>query len=183
MKLKIITLPDPILRRVSKPVETVDRKVKQLVHRMAKTLQSGPEGEEIGVGLSAVQVGKLHRIFLAKIDENKPFRVFINPEIISSGRLIKKPRWMEGCLSVPLFYAHIQRHRQVSLTYRDIDGIRHKETFRGFPATVIQHELDHLNGTLFIDHLLQQGGDLYKLSPTVKGEEMIRTELASLPPT
>ncbi len=148
--LRIIKLPDPILREKSLPVETVDAEVRAFLNDMLETMYAAP-----GVGLAAVQVGVLRRMLVVDTvrgaDEPKKPIMLINPEIVSTG---DTPRvHEEGCLSIPEMYAEVERPALVRVRYVDIEGKQREEDFQDLLATVVQHEIDHLDGTLFIDHL------------------------------
>ena len=149
----IIILPDKQLRLVSKPVEKVTADVRQLVDDMFQTMYDAP-----GIGLAAIQVAQPLRVItmdLAKRDENGEVnpqpRVFINPEILS--RSEEMSVYEEGCLSIPEYYEEVERPAKVRVRFTDIDGKVHEEDAEGLYATCIQHEIDHLNGVLFIDYL------------------------------
>ena len=150
---EIIILPDKQLRLVSKAVDKVTPEIRTLVDDMFETMYAAP-----GIGLAAIQVAQPLRLItmdLAKPDENgeaapKP-RVFINPEILS--RSEETSIYEEGCLSIPEYYEEIERPARVRVRYTDLDGKVHEEDAEGLYATCIQHEIDHLNGVLFIDYL------------------------------
>jgi peptide deformylase len=150
---EIIILPDKQLRLVSKPVEKVTPQIRSLADDMFETMYAAP-----GIGLAAIQVAEPVRLItmdLAKRDENgettpRP-RVFINPEILSSSE--EKSVYEEGCLSIPEYYEEVERPAKVRLRFTDLDGKVHEENAEGLFATCIQHEIDHLNGILFIDYL------------------------------
>jgi peptide deformylase len=148
-KLPIITLPDPILRQKSVAVETVDDQVRGFANDMLDTMYAAP-----GIGLAAIQLGVARRILVldtAKGDAPKTPFVLINPEIVSSG---DTPRVHdEGCLSIPQMYAEVERPALVRVRYVDLDGQLQERDFADLQATVVQHEMDHLEGLLFIDHL------------------------------
>ena len=149
----ILILPDKRLRLVSKPVAKIDAATRQLVEDMFETMYDAP-----GIGLAAIQVAQPLRLItmdLAKKDEDgetkpKP-RVFINPEIISASE--EKSVYEEGCLSIPEYYEEVERPAQVRIRFTDLDGKVHEEDADGLFATCIQHEIDHLNGVLFVDYL------------------------------
>jgi peptide deformylase len=145
----ILILPDKRLRLVSKPVGKIDAATKQLVEDMFETMYDAP-----GIGLAAIQIGEPKRIVtmdLAKKDEPKQPQVFINPELIShsAGKNVHE----EGCLSIPEYYEEVERPAEVKVRYLDLDGNKHEVEAHGLLATCIQHEIDHLNGVLFIDHI------------------------------
>jgi peptide deformylase len=145
----ILVIPDKQLRLVSKKVEAIDDSIRKLVEDMFETMYDAP-----GIGLAAIQIGEPLRVVtmdLAKKDEEKAPRVFINPEITWSSE--EKKVHEEGCLSIPEYYEEVERPAQVKVKYLDLEGREHEETADGLFATCIQHEIDHLNGVLFIDHL------------------------------
>ena len=145
----ILILPDKRLRLVSKPVAKVDSATRKLVDDMFETMYAAP-----GIGLAAIQVGEPRRIVtldLAKKDEPKDPQVFINPEIVWSSD--EKAVYEEGCLSIPETYSDVERPAQVKVKYLDLEGEPHEIEANGLLSTCLQHEVDHLNGILFIDHL------------------------------
>jgi peptide deformylase len=150
---EIIILPDKRLRLVSKPVDKITPELRKLVDDMFETMYDAP-----GIGLAAIQVAEPLRVItmdLAKKREEgettREPRVFINPEILSSSE--DKSTYEEGCLSIPEYYEEVERPARVRLRYTDLDGKQHEEEAEGLFATCIQHEIDHLNGVLFIDYL------------------------------
>ena len=145
----ILILPDKRLRLVSKPVAKIDAATRQLVEDMFETMYDAP-----GIGLAAIQIGEPRRIVtmdLAKKDEPKEPQVFINPEIVSKSD--DKNIHEEGCLSIPEYYEEVERPAKVRVRFTDLDGKVHEEDADGLFATCIQHEIDHLNGVLFVDYL------------------------------
>jgi peptide deformylase len=146
----ILTAPDPILKQVSKPVEGgVGDEHRLLMDDMLETMYAAP-----GIGLAAVQIGVPLRIIvmdLARDDEPKAPRYFVNPEILWASEETKP--WEEGCLSVPEIYDEVDRPARVKLRYLDYDGKLIEEDAEDLFAVCIQHEMDHLEGVLFIDHL------------------------------
>src|SRR5689334_13285144 len=145
----ILILPDKRLRLVFKPVARIDAATRALVEDMFETMYDAP-----GIGLAAIQVGEPRRIVtmdLAKKDDPKEPRVFINPELTWQSE--EKHTREEGCLSIPEFYEEVERPAQVKIRYLDLDGKQHEIEADGLLATCIQHEIDHLNGVLFIDHI------------------------------
>jgi peptide deformylase len=146
---EIITLPDKRLRQASQPVKKIDREVKELVADMFDTMYDAP-----GIGLAAIQVGVPKRVVtmdLSKKEEQQAPRVFINPEILWSSD--DKATYEEGCLSIPEFYEQVERSAQVRVKYLDLEGREQELEAKGLLATCLQHEIDHLNGVLFIDHI------------------------------
>ena len=144
--LDVLSYPDPLLQRVAEPVKIIDNKIKKLVDDMAETMYAAP-----GIGLAATQVGELKRLMVIDITEEKnQLRVFINPEIIrKEGTAINE----EGCLSVPGFYDKVERAETVMVTALDRDGQRFTINASGLLAVCIQHEIDHLDGKIFVEKL------------------------------
>jgi len=145
----IIKLPDPRLRLVSKPVKHIDGEIRKLVADMFETMYAAP-----GIGLAAIQVGIPQRVVtldLAKKDDPKNPQVVINPEIVWNSEELGI--YEEGCLSIPEIYEEVERPARVKVRYTDLDGTPHEVEVDGLLATCLQHEIDHLNGVLFIDHL------------------------------
>ena len=148
-KKKIVIEPDPILRKKSLPFEKVDSEVKTLLNDMLETMYEAP-----GIGLAAVQIGILKRaivIDISKEDEKKNPIFLINPTIRFKSD--KRSIYEEGCLSLPGHFAEIERPAECDLDYIDYDGKKRNLKAKGLMATCIQHEVDHLNGVLFIDYL------------------------------
>ena len=145
----ILILPDKRLRLVSEPVKKIDRDLKALVDDMFETMYEAP-----GIGLAAIQVGVPKRVVvmdLSKKDEEQERRIFINPAIVSTSE--EEATYEEGCLSIPEIYEEVTRPTHVRVTYLDLDGKEQGLEANGLLATCIQHEIDHLNGVLFIDHI------------------------------
>ena len=145
----IITVPDARLKQVSTPVETVDDALRALMDDMLETMYAAP-----GIGLAAVQIGVPKRVIvmdLARADEDKAPRYFVNPEILWSSE--ETAPYEEGCLSVPDIYDEVERPARVKLRYLNYQGELVEEDAEGVFAVCIQHEMDHLEGVLFIDHL------------------------------
>ncbi len=172
--LPIVHIPDPILRVQSKPVERVDDQLRAFLDDMLETMYDAP-----GIGLAAIQVGEPLRIFTVdcskrsedeeESDVDEPQRgetaeehrdpiFLINPEIVahSDARNV----YEEGCLSIPDYYADVERPAAVTVRYLDREGVQQELEADGLLATCIQHELDHLNGTLFIDHISKLKRDM-----------------------
>lgn len=152
----LIILPDPVLRQQSKPIEQVDSDVLRLADDMLETMYDAP-----GIGLAAIQVGEPIRMLvidLAKEDEPKAPHVFINPEIV--GVTDEVSTYEEGCLSIPDYYAEVERPAAIKVNYFDADGKQHLIEADGLMATCLQHEIDHLNGVLFIDHISKLKRDM-----------------------
>jgi peptide deformylase len=145
----IITLPDPKLRLVSKKIERVDDDLRRLIDDMIETMHEAP-----GVGLAAIQVGEPIRLLVvdvAKKDEPADPQAFVNPEIVWASE--ERATYEEGCLSIPEYYAEVERPAAVRARALDRDGKLREILAEGLLATVLQHEIDHLDGVLFIDHI------------------------------
>jgi peptide deformylase len=145
----ILTVPDPVLKQVSKKVGTVTDDTRKLMDDMLETMYAAP-----GIGLAAVQIGVPLRVIvmdLAKEEEPPAPRYFVNPEILETDG--ETQTYEEGCLSVPDFFDEVERPRRVRLRYLNYKGEQVEEWAEGMYAVCIQHEMDHLQGTLFIDHL------------------------------
>jgi len=162
----ILILPDKRLRQVSEPVRKIDAGIRALVHDMFETMYDAP-----GIGLAAIQIGAPKRVVtmdLAKKEDPKSPQVFVNPEIVWASE--EKATYEEGCLSIPEYYGDVERPAQVKVKFLDLDGEPREIEADGLLATCLQHEIDHLNGVLFIDHLskLKRDRVLKKFSKSAK---------------
>ena len=156
MKRKILIEPDPILRKKCEPLEKVDADIKKLMQDMLETMYDAP-----GIGLAAVQIGILKRLIVIDIskDEKKRDPLFlINPVILNRSK--KTSTYEEGCLSLPGQFAEIERPAECLLKYIDLTGKEKELKAEGLLSTCIQHEVDHLNGILFIDYLSKLKKDM-----------------------
>ena len=159
--LPIIETPDPILRQISTPVQEVDDALRALIDDMFETMYAAP-----GIGLAAIQVGVAKRVLVIDLQEpeeegGEPVRdplVFINPEILESSDTLQV--YSEGCLSVPEMYAEVERPDRIRARWLDRDGTQHEKELDGLLAICLQHEMDHLEGILFIDHLSRLKRDM-----------------------
>ena len=145
----ILLVPDPILKKVSARVEVVDDRLRILMDDMLETMYAAP-----GIGLAAIQVGVPQRVIvmdLAREGEEAAPQYFVNPEILWASE--ETAPYEEGCLSVPEIYDEVERPSQVKLRYMNYQGEMVEEDAEGLYAVCIQHEMDHLDGVLFIDHL------------------------------
>jgi peptide deformylase len=145
----ILILPDKRLRLVSPPVKKIDAETRRLVDDMFETMYEAP-----GIGLAAIQVGVPKRVItmdLAKKDDPREPRVFVNPQILF--RSEEKAIYEEGCLSIPEYYEEVERPSLVRVKFLDLDGAEQELEASGLLATCLQHEIDHLDGVLFIDHI------------------------------
>ena len=146
---EILTAPDPRLRQISQPVDQVDDALRALMDDMLETMYDAP-----GIGLAAIQVGVPKRVIvmdLAREGEEPEPRYFVNPEIVNPSA--ETSPYEEGCLSVPAFYEEVERPAQCTVRFLDYDGKEQILEAEGLLAVCIQHEMDHLEGILFIDHL------------------------------
>ena len=155
--LHICTYPEEILRQPAEPVTDIDEEVVRLVDHMAETMYSAP-----GIGLAATQVGVAKQVLVADTAARKPeseLIVLINPEIVAAeGEVL----FEEGCLSVPDYQAEVKRHERITVRGLNLKGEEVEIEAEGLLAIVLQHEIDHLNGILFIDRLSKLKRDLYK---------------------
>jgi peptide deformylase len=159
--LPIREAPDPLLKTVSTPVETVDDAVRALIDDMFETMYDAP-----GIGLAAIQVGVPKRLLVIDLQEKdeetgetiRNPMVFINPEVIEESEELAV--YNEGCLSVPEQYADVSRPAVIKAKWLDAEGKAHEEVLDGLLATCLQHEMDHLEGILFIDHLSKLKRDM-----------------------
>lgn len=167
--LPIVTVPDPLLKKVSEPVEKVDDKLRTFLDDMLETMYAAP-----GIGLAAVQVGKLWRILVIDIaseDEEPNPMYFINPVITWTSEELNT--YNEGCLSIPEQYADVERPAECKVDFIDYNGDEKEIHADGLLATCIQHEMDHLNGVVFIDYLskIKRGIYVRKVKKLVKDKE------------
>ena len=167
---EILVVPNPLLKEVSKPVTAVDDELRALMDDMLETMYAAP-----GIGLAAIQVGVPKRVIvmdIARGEEEPHPRYFVNPEIVWASEETKP--WEEGCLSVPEIYDEVERPAQVKLRYLDYHGAAVEEDADGLFAVCIQHEMDHLNGVLFIDHLsrLKRERAVSRVKKAAKAEVM-----------
>ena len=145
-KLEILEFPDARLRTVAKPVDRFDAELRQLVEDMVETMYDAQ-----GIGLAATQVNVHRRLLVLDISPNQDHpRVYINPEIVASEGA---ETCEEGCLSVPGIYAEVSRAERITIAARDTDGQAFQEELDGLHAVCVQHEIDHLDGKLFVDYL------------------------------
>lgn len=144
--LSILHFPDPRLRNVARPVEAIDNAIRTIATDMLETMY-----DEGGIGLAAIQVNIRKRIIVIDLSEDSNSPIYlINPEIT---RFEGIERMQEGCLSVPDYFDYVERAEKIHYRYLDLDGHQHEEEAGGLLAVCIQHEIDHLDGKLFIDYL------------------------------
>lgn len=179
MILDVVQAPNEVLSAVAKPVEKIDTEMKQLIEDMKETLvaQTDPEG----IGLAAPQVGKSVQLFIVRENPEDPFDVYINPHLtLGTEKAITKREnkeeeeraKLEGCLSLKIIWGEVERAKKVHVDWTDEKGIKHTATFRGFYATILQHEYDHLQGILFPRRVLEQKGQLYKSHKGKDGKDI-----------
>jgi peptide deformylase len=172
----IVKVPNTVLTSPAKPVVHFDKRLTRLVADLKATLISARNPK--GVGLAAVQIGEPYRIFVTRPHEKEPIRVFVNPEIIAHSDTLtdgvpERTNKLEGCLSIPAIWGRVKRSTSLTLRYQDETGGNHEEKFEGFLATIIQHETDHLNGTLFTHRVLEQQGKFYQAGKDEDGKEIL----------
>ncbi len=166
---EIIKLPDKRLRLVSEPVKRVDAEIRALVDDLFETMYKAP-----GIGLAAIQIGVAKRVIamdLSKKEGDHKPRVFINAEVTWKSQ--ETAKYEEGCLSIPDYYEEVERPAAVKVKYLDLDGKSHEIEAKGLLATCLQHEIDHINGVLFIDHLsrLKRSLVIKKFAKAAKSEK------------
>ncbi|MDX1454966.1 MAG: peptide deformylase [Gammaproteobacteria bacterium] len=145
-KLEILHFPDPRLREVAKPVDTVDAEIRQLADDMLETMYAAP-----GIGLAAIQVNVRKRLIVVDVsDDNTDPHVLINPEILEKDGV---EEMQEGCLSVPGVFETVKRADSIKVRFLDREGQQQEMAADGLLAVCIQHEIDHLDGKLFVDYL------------------------------
>lgn len=164
---QILTIPtdNDKLRQKSKEVTSFDKSLADLVTDLSQTLEA--QKDPPGLGLSAPQIGVFKRVFVARV-RNK-IKHFINPQLLKFSQ--KEASFLEGCFSVPLLYGHVTRPAEIDLGYNDKLGKKIQNHFKGIPARIIQHEIDHLDGILFIDHVHSQNGKMFKVEKDKGGKE------------
>ncbi len=155
---KIYQYPESVLRQKTEPVATFDNNLQQLVEDMADTMYDAP-----GIGLAAPQIGESLKLIVVDTstdrEENREYLAMVNPEIVTNeGTQLDE----EGCLSVPDLTATVKRFKKITVAYQDMEGNNQELTTEDRFAVVLQHEIDHLNGVLFIDHLSPLKRSLYK---------------------
>lgn len=156
--LKVRVYPDPVLKQISRPVTSVDDKFRRFVGDLIETMQAYPGG----IGISAPQVGVLSRVIVVDLSKKSPENkqlIMINPVVLNSsdcqiGR--------EGCMSIPDFTANVRRARRIMVSWRDLDWNENKVESEGLEAVCIQHEIDHLDGLLFLDRVTSLKSDVFR---------------------
>lgn len=172
----IIITPNPVLNTTTKPVVKISPEIRKVLTEMKEALLSAVD--PVGVGLAAPQIGYLLRIFAIKPTVDAKVTFFLNPEIMEVAkdpiRLPEKNTPLEGCLSIPNTWGVVERKKSITLKYLGINGKEIIKTFSGFPAVIIQHEMDHLQGILFTQRVLEQKRKLYEILKNEEGEESLK---------
>ncbi len=170
----IVHIPEPVLTAPTKPVVVFDKKLKKIISDMKETLLHANNPK--GVGLAATQIGMPLAIFCTRPKEKDTIRVFINPKILKSETPISnadKTNQLEGCLSIPGVWGTVNRSPKLTLQFQDETGNILKEDISGFLATIVQHEIDHLNGVLFTKRVLDQKNKFYQSTKDDTGKEIL----------
>lgn len=175
--MKVVKAPDPRLRITTKQVKKINSSLENTTREMIKLTKSFTDPE--GVGLASTQIGFDGCFFVAKINDapkkkgvnSKQFNTFINPQILSASE--KTKTYFEGCLSIPEYFGEVNRSLSIKVSYQDLTGKKIAKTLKGINAWIFQHEVDHLNGILFPDRVLQQKSKFYKL----KGRDETGTDI------
>src|SRR3990167_3643322 len=167
MTKQILKTPDNLLRQRSEEVVSFDKSLDGLVSDLTETLIS--QIDPVGLGLSAVQIGVLKRVFVARVKNR--IRHFVNPKILKFSK--NEITYLEGCFSVPEFYGHVIRPAEIDLEAQDKHGKKTQGHYRGLPSRIIQHEIDHLDGVLFTDHVHAQNGKIFKIEKDKGGKEQL----------
>lgn len=164
---QFIASPDAGIRQKSREVVAFDRSLQELVKDLIETAQAQQEPQALG--LAACQIGIAKKVFVARI-QNK-FRAFVN------GRIVKKSKeetaLLEGCFSVPGIYGHVRRPAEITVVGQDVHGKKIKRSYKNLPAKIIQHEIDHAGGVLFVDHVREQNGKLFRIEKGKDGREQL----------
>ena len=177
--LEIVKAPNPVLSQKAKRIVKVDKVISKLIAEMIESMESA--ADPIGVGLAAPQVGKSLQLFIAKTSKKSKILVFINPMIVKKEKKLNKAKSasggeehkkLEGCLSLLNIWGSVERFDSVWISYLDETGKKHNRRFDGFLATILQHEIDHLDGILFPKRVLEQKGTLYKSEKDEKGHDV-----------
>jgi len=163
----ILKVPENKLRQKSEEIVSFDKSLDGLVADLTETLIS--QTDPVGLGLSAVQIGVLKRVFVARVKNR--IRHFVNPKILKFSK--KEITYLEGCFSVPEFYGHVIRPAEIDLEAQDKHGKKTQGNYKGLPSRIIQHEIDHLDGILFTDHVHAQNGKIFKIEKDKKGKEQL----------
>ena len=177
---KIVTIPNKILRMKSKRIGFVDDSIRDLANDMIQTTLDWDHDSEFGAALAAIQIGEPLKLTVVRNDfddaKSKEFTTLVNPEIVKSSN--ENVSDVEGCLSVPGVYGRVSRPLKIKVKAQDINGDPIRLTLEGFPARVLQHEIDHMNGIIFLDHVkdtsqlfnIDKNGSLMPVSQSKKDD-------------
>lgn len=173
---QIVKTPNKVLTQVAQPVKKIDRQILEIIKEMKQALISADNPK--GVGLAAPQIGESLRIFVIHPNEKSDISVFINPEIVKKSKQLSEnspvgKNQLEGCLSIPRVWGLVKRHKSLTLKFMDEERKTRQKEFTGFPAIIIQHEMDHLGGILFPRRVLEQKGKLYQPAKDDQGKEVL----------
>lgn len=175
--LQIVTAPKQVLAQKAKPVEKIDKAITKFIEDMKVALANTRDPQ--GVGLAAPQVGRPLQIFIMQPNPKANVSVYINPVVTPIGDIMTRASEskegstkLEGCLSLPRIWGTVKRYEKISVAYTDEYGRQHTKTFTGFPAIIMQHEYDHLQGILFPKRVLEQKGQLYKSKKDKNGKDI-----------
>ena len=182
MKKNLITIPDKILRMKSKRIGFVDDSIKNLANDMVETTLDWDHDSEFGAALAAIQVGEPIRLTVVRNSfengEDKTFTTLLNPEIVkSSPEMISD---IEGCLSVTGIYGRVKRHLKIKVKAQDLEGNEIRLSLEGFPARVLQHEIDHMHGIIFLDHI-KDSKNLFSIDKDGQLNPLTNNEKVDLP--
>jgi peptide deformylase len=182
MKKNLITIPDKILRMKSKRIGFVDDSIKNLANDMVETTLDWDHDSEFGAALAAIQVGEPIRLTVVRNSfengEDKTFTTLLNPEIVkSSPEMISD---IEGCLSVTGIYGRVKRHLKIKVKAQDLEGNDIRLSLEGFPARVLQHEIDHMHGIIFLDHI-KDSKNLFSIDKDGQLNPLTNNEKVDLP--
>ncbi len=169
--MQVVKAPDPRLRITTRPIKKITTSLFQTLKDMIKLTKTFKDPE--GVGLAATQVGLTEKFFVAKFGNE--FKAFINPEIISTSKTTKQ--YFEGCLSIPTVWGETQRHISIKVRYTTVEGKVVEEQLKGLKAWFFQHEVDHLNGILMPDRVMQSKGRFFKCTGKDKAGSDIFEEM------
>jgi peptide deformylase len=177
---KIVTIPNKILRMKSKRIGYIDDSIRDLANDMVQTTLDWDHDSEFGAALAAIQIGEPLKLTVVRNDfddaKSKEFTTLVNPEIVKASP--EQVSDVEGCLSVPGIYGRVKRPLKIKVKAQDIDGHPIRLTLEGFPARVLQHEIDHMNGIIFLDHVedtsqlfnIDKNGSLMPVSQSKKDD-------------
>jgi peptide deformylase len=182
MKKNLITIPDKILRMKSKRIGFVDDSIKNLANDMVETTLDWDHDSEFGAALAAIQVGEPIRLTVVRNSfengEDKTFTTLLNPEIVKSSPEMVSD--IEGCLSVTGIYGRVKRHLKIKVKAQDLEGNEIRLSLEGFPARVLQHEIDHMHGIIFLDHI-KDSKNLFSIDKDGQLNPLTNNEKVNLP--